>query len=70
MHRVPSMRTLSFYQRVGKITEADGKKPDQPVRIFAMSGFSQSATLVVIVVADHNVFMVSTLQTGDNRLPR
>ena len=48
----------AFYQRVEKITEVDGKKLDQPVRIFAMSGFSQSATPVVKVAADHNVFMV------------
>ena len=48
----------AFYQRVAKITEVDGKKLDQPVRIFAMSGFSQSATPVVKVAADHNVSMV------------
>lgn len=48
----------AFYQRVAKITEVDGKKLDKPVRIFAMSGFSQSATPVVKVAADHNVSMV------------
>lgn len=48
----------AFYQRVEKITEVDGKKLDKPVRIFAMSGFSQSATPVVKVAADHNVSMV------------
>lgn len=48
----------AFYQIVEKITEVDGKKLDKPVRIFAMSGFSQSATPVVKVAADHNVSMV------------
>lgn len=48
----------AFYQRVQKITEVDDKKLNQPVRIYAMSGFSQSATPVVKVAADHNVPMV------------
>ena len=48
----------AFYQRVQKITEVDGKKLNQPVRIYAMSGFSQSTTPVVKVAADHNVPLV------------
>lgn len=48
----------AFYQRVQKITEVGGQKLNQPVRIYAMSGFSQSATPVVKVAADHNVPMV------------
>ena len=48
----------AFYQRVQKITEVGDKKLNQPVRIYAMSGFSQSATPVVKVAADHNVPMV------------
>ena len=48
----------AFYQRVQKITEVDGKKLNQPVRIYAMSGFSQSTTPVVKVAAEHNVPLV------------
>ncbi|WP_314578548.1 hypothetical protein [uncultured Streptococcus sp.] len=48
----------AFYQRVQKITEVGDKKLNQPVRIYAMSGFSQSATPVVKIAAEHNVPMV------------
>ena len=48
----------AFYQRVQKITEVGDKKLTQPVRIYAMSGFSQSATPVVKIAAEHNVPMV------------